>query len=425
MPSQDLKKSRGNARELRDLVLGHGADVMTGDIPCLEQEERRNREDGILVRELRMVFYAHTNNFQSFFFRFRKLFEDGFHHMTRAAPRGPELDEDRLVGLENLGIKGFRRHVGHDARIHEGTMMRILAADTGGTHARTALLTKANGTIEFTGTVRDDPTPQALEELLRWIAPLSKDADGIALAIAGVVLDNQRVRSSANISFIKQNVLDLGAEIHRATGKLCVLFNDMEAALAGELVSGALKGCRWAFMDTVSTGWGGALLLNGEIVAAEPGHTPSGLFEGRRCGLGHKDCNEAHFSGGQVEERVRLILKQKKITIPKGTHPNALADAAVTHGERWAVELYRYVAEGIGKAWAYRMNLIPRIEKIVYTGGFLAPAMELPLFRDTLRQTIQTWTSFPELHRDLPIEQARAEHGALRGAAYLYTRLQR
>ncbi|TSC72084.1 MAG: hypothetical protein G01um101438_712 [Parcubacteria group bacterium Gr01-1014_38] len=304
--------------------------------------------------------------------------------------------------------------------------MQILAADIGGTHARAAVLTSTGGTLERVGEVRDDPTPQTLEGFLQWLRPLAQETEGIALAIAGVVLNHQRVRSSPNIPFIKQNVLDLGAEIHRATGKPCVLFNDMEAALAGELVAGALKGCRWAFMDTVSTGWGGALLLNGEIVAAEPGHTPSGLFEGRRCGLGHaEDCNEAHFSGGQVEERVRLILKQKKITIPKGTHPNALADAAVTHGERWAVELYRYVAEGIGKAWAYRLNLIPKIEKIVYTGGFLVPAMKLSLFRDTVRQTIQTRTSFPELHRDLPIEQARAEHGALRGAAHLYTRLQR
>ncbi|TSC72085.1 MAG: hypothetical protein G01um101438_713 [Parcubacteria group bacterium Gr01-1014_38] len=115
MPSQDLKKSRGNARELRDLVLGHGADVMTDDIPCLEQEERRNRKDGILVRELRMVFCAHPNNFQSFFFRFRKLFENGFHHVTRAAPRGPELQEHRLVGFQNLGFKILGSDINHIA----------------------------------------------------------------------------------------------------------------------------------------------------------------------------------------------------------------------------------------------------------------------------------------------------------------------
>ncbi len=298
--------------------------------------------------------------------------------------------------------------------------MRILATDIGGTHARAAFVEKRGPGGWDIGAVREIRTPRTAAGLLRWLKERAADAEGCALGIAGSIRDHRYARNSPNILFIRSTPMDLGGQITNALRKPCVVVNDMEAALAGEVSTGVLRSCRWAMMDTVSTGWGGALLLNGEIVAGEPGHTPSGLFENRECRLGQKDCNEAHFSGSQVEQRVRLILKQKKIPIPKNRSPNALAVEAVGAGEPWATELYRHVAEGIGRAWAYRLNLIPRIETIVYQGGFLIPAMELSLFRDTVRATIQAWTLFPDLQNKIPIERARAEHGALIGAAHIF-----
>ena len=297
--------------------------------------------------------------------------------------------------------------------------MRILATDIGGTHLRAAILESRDGTWDV-GPVKDSRTPHSLDEVLATLQPLARETEGIAIGVAGSVREHRRVLESGNIPFIQKQAVDIGGIVSEKLGKPCLVFNDMEAALAGELVAGTLRGCRWAFMDTVSTGWGGALLLNGEIVAAEPGHTPSGLLENRRDAYGHVDCNEAHFSGSQVEDRVRHILKQKKIPVPQDRSPNVLADEAVQRGEPWAVELYRYIAEGIGRAWVYRLNLIPRIEKIAYQGGFLIPAMELPVFRDALRDTIRTWTMYPETHTDIPIERARADHGALLGAAHLF-----
>lgn len=298
--------------------------------------------------------------------------------------------------------------------------MRILATDIGGTRARAALVEKRGSDGWEVGIVREIRTPQTTAGLLRWLKERAADAEGVALGIAGSIRDHRYARNSPNVPFIRSTPMDLGGQITNALRKPCVVVNDMEAALAGEVSAGVLRGCRWAMMDTVSTGWGGALLLDEEIVAGEPGHTPSGLLENRECGLGQKDCNEAHFSGSQVEQRVRLILRQKKIPVPKDRSPNALADEAVKRGESWATELYRYVAEGIGRAWAYRLNLIPRMETIVYQGGFLIPAMELSLFRDTLRATITAWTLFPDLHNEIPIERARAEHGALIGAAEIF-----
>ncbi len=299
--------------------------------------------------------------------------------------------------------------------------MRILATDIGGTHARAALVEKLKPGAWSVGPLYETKTPTTAGELLQWLKERAADAEGIALGIAGSIRDHRVVRNSPNISFMKGPPTDLGAQVTERLNTSCVLANDMEAALTGEVSAGVLRGCHWAMMDTVSTGWGGALLLNGDIVAGEPGHTPSGLFENRQCGLGQAaDCNEAHFSGAQVEERVRLILQQKKIPVPNDRSVNALSDEAVRRGERWATELYRHIAEGIGRAWAYRLNLIPRIEKIAYQGGFLLPAMELPLFRDTIRATIRTWTLFPDLHNEIPIERAQAAHGGLIGAAEIF-----
>lgn len=118
------------------------------------------------------------------------------------------------------------------------------------------------------GVIDDIATPSTLPAFLEWLRSLAAGTGGVAVGIAGRIQDHRIVQNSPNIPFVGQTAVDLGTAVKEEMNLSCVVVNDMEAALAGELVTGALKGCRWAFMDTVSTGWGGALLLDGQIIAA-------------------------------------------------------------------------------------------------------------------------------------------------------------
>ncbi len=210
------------------------------------------------------------------------------------------------------------------------------------------------------------------------------------------------------------------------------LVNDMEAALAGEVAAGALRGCRWGLMDTISTGWGGAMLYNGVEVAAEPGHlwvgdAPSNLGN---CGCGRQNCAEGRYSGGAVRRRVLQEVEDtadargdSSYRVPDWMDPCAFADAEYWQHAPWARLLYHDVAKAIGEIWGSRLNLCPPVEKIVYTGTFAEHFFALPDILDIVRARMIERSLFQDQHEIVPITCAEAPRGALLGAARIFERL--
>ncbi len=89
-----------------------------------------------------------------------------------------------------------------------------------------------------------------------------------------------------------------------------VLDNDANAAALGEYVYGAGRGYKNIVYVTVSTGIGGGIILNGEILhgvaagAGELGHTivqPDGI----RCNCGSVGCLETICAGVHIARRAR------------------------------------------------------------------------------------------------------------------------
>jgi predicted NBD/HSP70 family sugar kinase len=278
-----------------------------------------------------------------------------------------------------------------------------------------------------------EPTPKDFSGLKTQIETAIKgsDCEGIAFAVAGPVTNHESMKDVANIPFLSHQ--NLKKWVEEEIKKPCVVINDMEAALAGEVEKGVLQGCEWAIFDTLSTGWGGALLLNGVEVPGEPGHINAGFDLDFVCGCTRVGCNEARYAGGAVGRRVRRIMERRGKPIEddddadKCRTPEGDIDAAkfltkkAEKGVDWAVQLYREVGEGIGRAWANVLNRIPLIEKIVYMGSFGIHGM--PFMKEAIVNTIRRITMFPDEHWNIPIVPSEAENGPLYGAVRVYRRI--
>lgn len=311
-------------------------------------------------------------------------------------------------------------------------MSTILCLDIGGTNTRIGhIAVDGDSPVPSPGTGPVTfPTPQFLGDLRQLIHKhRAGPIRGISAAVAGPIQNHRVVRIAPNVAIFHGRIdVDFAKELEESFGIPAIVVNDMEAALAGEVAEGKLRGCRWAFLDTISSGWGGAMLYNGIEVAAEPGHVWLGSLD-EKCGCGRRGCAERRYSGGAIQKR---ILREVALTadargdssyrIPHGMDPCAFADAEYRRQEPWVCLLYHDVACAIGELWGNRLNLCPLIEKIVYQGMFAVRYFALPKILESVRRRMLERSLFPDQHEKITIEQADAPHGALLGAARIFLR---
>lgn len=163
--------------------------------------------------------------------------------------------------------------------------------------------------------------------------------------------------------------------------------NDANTAALGEYVYGAGRGYKNIVYVTVSTGIGGGIILNGEILhgiaagAGELGHTIVQI-DGVQCNCGSKGCLETICAGVHIARRA-----QEKLAAGVSSLMNELTSdikevsaktvvEAMRQNDKLAVEIWdetcRYLAVGIG-------NVISIIapEAVIIGGGIAAATGEL------------------------------------------------
>jgi predicted NBD/HSP70 family sugar kinase len=193
----------------------------------------------------------------------------------------------------------------------------------------------------------------------------------------------------------------------------------MEAATEGEMARGVLRHYEWAVFDTISTGWGGNLVLNGMRVDGEPGHSNVTFDSPYHCGAGHNGCYEALYSGSALERQIAASIP----SVPDRSQAD-LWEAfhqKVEAGALWALQLLDGWAEGVGRAWANVLNRIRPMQAIVYMGTTAENLLAIPRVHLRLRETIKRIAMFPEHQSpEFPILKAREEHRAIYGAVIVY-----
>ncbi len=166
------------------------------------------------------------------------------------------------------------------------------------------------------------------------------------------------------------------------------LDNDANAATLGEYMYGAGRGFKNLIYITVSTGIGGGIVINGEIIhgvgagAGELGHAIV-LPDGIPCKCGSVGCLETICSGINIARRAqeRLATGEPSLLREMAGSTNAVTTEmvveAVRRGDNLASEIWaetcRYLAIGIG-------NMITLLApEAVIIGGGVATAGELLL----------------------------------------------
>ena len=191
-----------------------------------------------------------------------------------------------------------------------GTQIRVAVLEGNRLLSRIGLLTGINSTPENIIPRVYNTMQQALKEVKMGFDQI----EGIGIGVPGLV------NSSTGIVFEMPNLLGwnnfllrdiLEKDYHIETP--IYIENDANAAALGEYLFGAGRGCNFMVYLTISTGLGGAVIMNGQAMrgasgtAMEIGHMTLQDF-GERCNCGNIGCLESVVSGTAIDRHAHKAI---------------------------------------------------------------------------------------------------------------------
>jgi predicted NBD/HSP70 family sugar kinase len=299
-------------------------------------------------------------------------------------------------------------------------MSRIVGVDLGGTWLRIATVDTSNRTPGVAVDAHRYPSPRDWDGLTGVLKRhRTEDVAGFGVAVSGPVKDHAMLIQGPNLPWLSGR--SIRRDLERALEKTVIVSNDMEAATEGEMACGVLRSYDWAIFDTISTGWGGNLILDGNRVDSEPGHANVSFRVRQRCGAGHVGCYEAIYSGSALERRIRQRMEEAQAV---EHDPWDYFQKEASQDSPWIISLLDRWAEGVGRAWANTLNRIRPMQAIVYMGTTAENLLAISRVQKKLRETIHRIAMFPEHQRDdFPILQATFVHRSVYGAAVVYEKI--
>lgn len=154
-------------------------------------------------------------------------------------------------------------------------MKKYIGVDLGGTNIRAAVVDE-EGRILCMEKTRSNPERGAepvMETMISLIESLDgyEECEGIGMGIPGPINTAEgKIIVSTNLP--KLIGFPIADYISRHFGKPAYMDNDVKVAALGEAVQGAGKGYPIVYYVTISTGIGGALVINQKVVSGQNGH---------------------------------------------------------------------------------------------------------------------------------------------------------
>lgn len=291
-------------------------------------------------------------------------------------------------------------------------MSLIIAVDIGGTHIRTALYDPQNRIpLRHHRTRSHALEPGVFERLVKaieaiWPADESVAAIGIASPgpldpHTGTILATPNIPSWVNFPLAPK----LSEHFHVPA----FVDNDANLAGLGEWRYGAGKGHRDVLYLTISTGIGGGVIVNNQLLqghhgmAAELGHVTV-LPNGPKCSCGFRGHIEALASGPAIVRYVRGQLARgvpSLLSPDPSLSPREIAEAAL-QGDTLARKAFARAGKYLGIAVANFLHIFnPSI--LIFGGGVSqVGALLFEPFEASLRQRV----FHPRYLEDLVITQA-------------------
>lgn len=334
-----------------------------------------------------------------------------------------EINSENDILLADLKIQ----KTGHEMEKY------AIGLDIGGTNMRGALL---NGSEEQVDEIKipseaSVSIDRLVDNLMDLVEKLSGDKKiyGIGMGIpgiidtaGGIITEAPNIRGIDNYPIRDVLRERLGSEI-----KL-VIENDANMIALGEWRKGAGKDIQSMIMMTIGTGFGGGLVLSGELwsgtqgMGGEIGHITINP-EGPKCNCGNYGCLESYASAVAIRRRVSEGLSNGQITDSlrdkvKDANPGdipRLVMVAGQQGDEFALGIWHELGKAIGIAVASLQNLLD-VDMVVIGGG-ISNAWDL--FIDDVREE-SAKRGFKEPMKHLKIEKsALGDDAGILGAGYL------
>jgi glucokinase len=287
----------------------------------------------------------------------------------------------------------------------------IIAVDIGGTQIRVAVYPQDGTTPILQKRIPTRGSESAVERILGLIAELwpagcevqaiSAGAPGQIDPLAGVVIGAPNIAGWEN--------LPLRAQIEERFHTQAFVNNDANLAALGEWRFGAARGHHNVLYMTISTGIGGGVIMNDQLLlgqhglATELGHVVI-LPDGPMCGCGFRGHLEALSSGTGIARYVNEELARGAASsLPSSPPPTAreIAHAAAA-GDALARAAFDRAAYYLGIGLANYLHLFN--PSIVVLGGGVSRSGDF--FWQAFRRSLEAHVLLPEYSRDLIIAPA-------------------
>ncbi|MBN9362782.1 MULTISPECIES: ROK family protein [unclassified Devosia] len=289
----------------------------------------------------------------------------------------------------------------------------VAALDFGGTKLALGLVDRSGRVIDTTVAMRDGRSP---EEVVTWTSAELKvmlDRHGLCMPVVaglGATVPGYVDRQKRVLEFAPAHGwrdVRFAEMLEEALSLPSAIENDVNACALAERRFGCAASGEDMLWVTVSTGIGGALVLNGELfegqgAAGEIGHV---VVEegGRVCGCGHRGCLEA-TAGGLALGR---IAQDQGLEVSTAKEVFELAAA----GNLEAAEIVSQATTAIARAIAFATNLLD--VPLVVLGGAIGLVLDL----DDVRARVTERILLPPERVPKVSRTALGQNAALLGAA--------
>jgi glucokinase len=291
-------------------------------------------------------------------------------------------------------------------------MKRYIAVDVGGTQIRVAVYSDNSITPleqKKIKTQGDNKTPlERLIALLEEIWPNEGQVDSIAIGAPGY-LDPKKgiVISAANIPGWED--LPLSSILYDKFKVPVYLGNDANLAALGEWKFGAGQGHRDLLYLTISTGIGGGIIMENQLIngakgmAGEVGHVIA-VPDGPMCNCGKRGHLEAVSSGPAIAHYVKEKLAAGVPSVfPADSSPSAKEIAAAARdGDKLSNEAFEIAGFYLGRTIAGFLHILN--PSILILGGGVSQSGDLLL--NPMKASLAEYVISPEYINNLTITTA-------------------
>ncbi|SON49091.1 Protein mlc [Vibrio tapetis subsp. tapetis] len=263
--------------------------------------------------------------------------------------------------------------------------------------------------IEIEEIEQDEVLSRLLHEIEEFFQTYSSKLDrvtSIAMTLPGLVDSNRGV--VLQMPHFNVNNLELGPEIHKATGLPVFVANDTRAWALAENLFGNSQGVDNSLLVSIHHGLGAGVILDGRVLEGRHGNIGElGHIQidpnGKKCHCGNKGCLETVASSMALRDIIKKRIDKGDATSLQADDITieSISDAALA-GDALAIEEIEKLGEHLGTAVAIVINLF-NPEKVLI-GGVINHAKSI--LYPVIKANIESKT-LPLYHQDLQLEESR------------------